>query len=91
MIWLGVSTGCGATTRPTTSSRITFFSRCLPLAPCPAFSLSPSFSFPQDARCVLPDINGIEAVIERDQVSTKAGPEINLRDFFEPNQTVPAR
>ncbi|PRW45415.1 transcription elongation factor SPT6 isoform A [Chlorella sorokiniana] len=45
----------------------------------------------QDARVVLPDINGIEAVIRRENVSSSAGPDINVRDFLPVNQTVTAR
>lgn len=44
-----------------------------------------------DARCVLTDINGLEAVIHSNHVSSSAGEGIDCRDFLKAGQTVMAR
>lgn len=45
----------------------------------------------QEARCLLPDIGNLEAVLERHEVSATRGPDINLRDFLQPHTTFDAR
>ncbi|GAB4816099.1 hypothetical protein N2152v2_003145 [Parachlorella kessleri] len=44
----------------------------------------------EDARCVLPDINNLEAVIRAQDVSSSAD-RVDCRDFLKPNDTVTAR
>lgn len=44
-----------------------------------------------EARCLLPDLGNLEAVLERHEVSASRGPDINLRDFLQPHQTFDAR
>ncbi|KAL4442498.1 hypothetical protein ABPG77_005082 [Micractinium sp. CCAP 211/92] len=44
-----------------------------------------------EARCLLPDIGNLEAVLERHEVSATRGPDINLRDFLQPHTTFDAR
>lgn len=40
---------------------------------------------------MLPDINGVEAVLSRENLSRSAGPDVNLRDFLQANATIAAR
>ncbi|KAL4447813.1 hypothetical protein ABPG75_005032 [Micractinium tetrahymenae] len=44
-----------------------------------------------DARCLLPDIGNLEAVLERHEVSATRGPDINLREVLQPHSTFEAR
>lgn len=45
----------------------------------------------QEARCLLPDIGGLEAVLERHEVSATRGPDVNLRELLQPHTTFEAR